>query len=31
VELLGDAPGDGALIGKSKDDGDAAFEVEHGS
>ena len=28
-ELLGDAPGDAALVGEAEDDGDFAFEVDH--
>ena len=29
-ELLGDAPGDAALVGEAEDDGDFAFEINHG-
>ncbi len=29
-ELLGDAPGDAALVGEAEDDGDFAFEIDHG-
>ncbi len=29
-EFLGDAPGDAALVGEAEDDGDFAFEINHG-
>ena len=28
-ELLGDAPGDAALVGEAEDYGDFAFEIDH--